>query len=146
MRHGSLQRQFSTVALSRSGDLRALLDLSQELQQFLINLVFQRRTETMWRSRINFQRRALHDFRRKHCRSSDWHNLVVISMDDECRHVELSEVFSVVGFRECLDALVGGLVSAQHSLQPERVTQSLRNLGSRSVGAIKRRAQVFKEL
>src|SRR5260370_13142473 len=60
-------------------------------------------------------------------------------MDDECRHVELREIFGKVRFGERLDAIEGSIEPALHPLEPERVAKALRHLGARPVGAVERR-------
>src|SRR5712692_3738821 len=67
-------------------------------------------------------------------------------MKDQGRHIELLEIFRKIGLRKSLDAIEDGLMSSKHSLQPERIPQSLRNLGIRPVGAIERRAKIFEKL
>ena len=60
----------------------------------------------MWQSRVNFERSALHNLGRHHRGNADWYDLIIVTMHDQCRHVELLEVFSKVGLREGLYTFV----------------------------------------
>ena len=53
------------------------------------------------------------------------HDLVVVTVDDQGRDVDLRQVRAEVGGREGRDALVGAAVAAGHALQPERVAEAL---------------------
>jgi hypothetical protein len=67
-------------------------------------------------------------------------------MKDERGHIDFLQVFGEVGLGERLDAVVAGLVPAQHALQPERITQALGNFRAFPVGAIERNREVLQEL
>ena len=49
----------------------------------------------MRRTRINFRRSALDDLGRHQARSADRHDLVVVALDAESRHVEM--IFEEIG-------------------------------------------------
>src|SRR6478672_2945315 len=52
-------------------------------------------------------------------------DLVVVTVDDQSRDVDLGEVGPKVGCRERGDALVSGTVPAGHALEPERIPHPL---------------------
>jgi uncharacterized protein YeaO (DUF488 family) len=64
-------------------------------------------------------------------------DLIVVAVDDERGHVKLFQVFSEIGFRKSLDAVMRILMTAHHPLQPERINHALRNLCPRPVEAEK---------
>jgi hypothetical protein len=68
-----------------------------------------------------------------HNRGADRHDMVVVAVKDQRRHVEFLEVFSEIHLGECLDAVEGVLVTGLHSLEPERVDHALRDLGAEPV-------------
>ena len=100
----------------------------------------------MRRARIDLQGGPLDDLRREQSRGADRHDLIVVAVQDQRRHVELLEILGEIRLGERLDAVEDGLDVRQHPLQPERVPQSLRDLGARPVGAVERRAQILEEL
>src|SRR5688572_31544538 len=67
-------------------------------------------------------------------------------MQNESRHVKLLEIFSQVSFGERFDAVVGCWESTLHTLQPERVAQTLRHFRAVSISAVEGSAEVFEEL
>ncbi len=79
----------------------------------------------MRRARINFQRRPFHQLGREQRRVANGHNLVVVAVNDQRRHVELLQIRCKVGFRKGLDAVQHALESGLHSRQPERFPQTL---------------------
>src|SRR5260370_16561576 len=95
---------------------------------------------------VNLEGGALDDFGRKRRRGDNRDDLIVIAVKDQGRHVELLEILGKIGLREGLDAVENGLMTAQHPLEPERVPQSLRDFGARTVGAVEWRAEFFEEL
>jgi hypothetical protein len=95
-----------------SSSRRRLLAALQECKQLRVDLVLDRGAHAVWRARNDFQRGALDQLRRKKRRVADGHDLIVVSMENECRHVELLEIFGEVRFGEGFDAIVSGLESA----------------------------------
>src|SRR5262249_47478950 len=67
-------------------------------------------------------------------------------MDEERRHLHLLEIFGLVRLGERLDAIVGGRETGHHSLKPERLSHTFRNLHTRPVVAIEGYAEIFPEL
>ncbi len=66
---------------------------SQEGQQVFVELVLVRAGEAVGRARIDLQGRVLDDLRGEQGRVTDWHDLVVVAVDDQGWNVELLEVF-----------------------------------------------------
>ena len=118
----------------------------EECQQVGVDLVLEGRAHAVRRARIDLQRGALDELGREQRRGADRHDLVVVAVQDQRRHVELLEVLGEVRLGERLDAVVDGLEAGQHPLQPERIAQTLRDLGARPVGAVERRAEILEEL
>lgn len=84
---------------------------------------------------INLQDGIGDEFRGEHRGVCDRHDLVVVAVDDERRHIELLQVFGEIRFRERLDAVIRVLVPSHHALQPPRLDQPLGNLGAGAVEA-----------
>ena len=66
---------------------RSLLG-SEEGQQVFVELLLVRDGEAMGRTRIDLQGRVLDDFGREQGRVGNGHDLVVVTMDNQGRHVE----------------------------------------------------------
>ena len=79
----------------------------------------------------------------KKSRGADRHDLVFVSVESERRHIKLLEIFCEIRFGESFNAVGDGFVSGQHPLEPERIAQTLRNLGARPVGTIERRRRRY---
>lgn len=90
---------------------------------------------------VSFQRAILQQLRRQWPRIRIRHDLVVVTVDYEHRHVDRLQIFSEVGFRERLDALVGSLGAAHHALSPPVADESLRHFRARPVESIERAAR-----
>jgi len=67
-------------------------------------------------------------------------------VQDQGGHVDLLQVLGEVRLREGLDAIEDSPEAGLHPLEPERVTQALRDLGPRAVGTVERRGQILEEL
>lgn len=89
---------------------------------------------------IDLQGRVLDEFRGGQSRSADRYNLVVVTMNDKCRYVELLEVLGKIRLGERLDAIERVLVTGPHPLQPKGIDHPLRNLSARAVEAEERTA------
>src|ERR1035438_9276398 len=76
---------------------------------------------------IYLQGRVLDESRGGQSRSTDRYNLVVVTVNDKRRHVELLKVPGKIRLGERLDAVEGVLVTGLHPLQPEPVNHELRN-------------------
>ncbi len=118
----------------------------QERQQVGVELLLVRAHEAVGRSRIDLQGRVLDELGGEQGRVADWHDLVVIAMDDQGRNVELLEVFRLVRLGEGLDAVECTFETDLHRPQPEGVPKALRYLGTRSVGAVEGCAEILVEL
>src|ERR1035437_3109393 len=110
----------------------------EEGQQIGVELVLVRVGQTMGTAGIDLQRRVLDEFRREHCRSRDRHDLIVIAVDDQRRHVDLLQVLSEIRLGEGFDGIEFVLETALHPLEPERVPHALRDLVALAIGAVKR--------
>ena len=66
------------------------------------------------------------------------HDLVVVAVDHQRRHIKSLQVLAEIGGRERSDGVVGILVAGLHALCPPTVDQSLRDHGSRTVEAVER--------
>lgn len=101
----------------------------------------------MWRAGIDLQNSIFDELRRMKRRSTDWNDLVVVAVNDQCWHIYLLQIFSEIRLRERFDAFIGVLSSGLHTLKPERVDHTLRDLRAGSVGTEKRAAgNIFVEL
>src|SRR5580698_7711951 len=100
----------------------------------------------MGETRIHFQRRTLHKLRRQRSRRDDRNDLIILAMKNEGRHVELLEVLSEVRFGESLDAVVAGLYSSHHALEPPLLPDAFRYLCARPVVAVERKSDVLVKL
>jgi hypothetical protein len=101
-------REFATILYPRRRTAVTARSRLEEREQIRVDLVLMGRAQAVRRARIDFQCGALDDLGRKQGRGADRHDLVVITVDDHGRHVELLEIFSVVSFGEHLDAKVRG--------------------------------------
>ena len=81
----------------------------------------------MRRTLDDFQRGTLDDLRRQQCRIRDGHNLIVVAVQDQRRHVELLQVLAEVSLREDLDAVVRALQAGLHAERPEGIADTLRH-------------------
>src|SRR5260370_1675699 len=103
-------------------------------------------THPMRKAGIDFQRRNFHELRGQKRRSSDGNDLVVITMENQCRNINLLEIVTEVGLRERFDAVIVSFDSAGHSLQPEMLPNAFRDLRAWTVVAIERKGKVLVEL
>src|SRR5664279_389571 len=114
----------------------------EECQQVGVELVFVRVSDAVRGTGINLQRGVLDEFGRGVSRGADRHDLVVVAVDDQGRHVELLEVLREVRLGKRLDAVELVLETALHAAKPEGVADALANFRARSVGAEERRRKV----
>ncbi len=94
----------------------------------------------MGRARVDLEHGMWHQPRRRPSGRIDRHDLVVVAVDHQQRHVDGAQVPGEIGLGKRLDAVVGVLVAGQHALHPERVDHSLRGLGAGAVEAEERAA------
>ena len=74
---------------------------------------------------VDLQRCLLQQLCREQRRIGDRHDLVVVAVHDERRHVDDLQILGEVGFREGLDAVVVGLGAAHHALPPPVLDDAL---------------------
>ena len=115
-------------------------------EQVGVELVLVRPGQAMGCARIDLQDRIRNELGCGVGRCTDRHDLVVVSVDDESRHVKLPEVLGEVCLGKRLDAVQLSLKTSLHALKPERIAEALANLGARSVRTEERRRQVLEEL
>ena len=65
---------------------------------------------------IYLQDGVIDKFRGSQCRSANRYDLVIVTMNDKRRYIELLEVLGKVCLRERFDAVEGVLMSSLHSL------------------------------
>src|SRR5665647_2274963 len=118
----------------------------EEGQQIGVERVLVRVGRTMGAARIDLQRRVLDEFRREHGRSRDRHDLIVIAVDDQRRHVQLLQVLSEIRLGEGFDGIEFVLETTLHRLEPERVSHALRDLVALAVGTVERGRKIPEEL
>lgn len=112
-----------------------------ECEQVGVELLLARIAEAVRTAGINFQRGIRHKLRR----STDGHDLIIIAVNHQRRHIEFFQVFGEVGFREGLDAIIRILEPRHHALHPPRFDQSLRHRRAGAVEIEKRAAGDIEE-
>src|SRR5215813_1017233 len=90
---------------------RSLLLTLDEREQILIHLVR--------RALVDLELFVLDDFGRQHGRRADRHDLVIVTMKDQRRHIEFLEIFSQICLGKRLDAKIRARKTTHHSLKPE---------------------------
>src|SRR5579883_2982488 len=117
-----------------------------ELQEVGVELVLKGDRKSMRRAGIDLQSGALDDLGRHHAGGPDRHDLIVVAVDDERRHVDFLQIFGEIDLRKFVDAIELPLEAAQHALKPKRVAYALRKLGARPVIAEEGDRQILVEL
>lgn len=74
-----------------------------------------RRAQAVRCTLVDLERRVLDDLGREQGRIGDWHDLIVVAMQDQSRHVKFLEILCEVRLGECFDAKVRGGKSGHHS-------------------------------
>src|SRR5262245_46900245 len=87
----------------------------QKLEQILVDAIRMRRREAMRQARVIDFRGSLDQLRGLFPRVLDRHDLIVFTVHDQGRDVDLLEIFAEVRFREGLDALVRVLEAGLHA-------------------------------
>ncbi len=118
----------------------------QEGQQVGVELLLAREGQAVGRAWIDLQGGILDELGGEQGRVADWHDLVVVTVDNQGWNVELLEVFGLVRLGEGLDAVECGFETDLHRPQPERVQNALGDLGARPVGAEEGYAEILVEL
>src|SRR5229473_756128 len=137
-----------SIAHPRNGllGIRGTRGTAKKRKQVGIDLFGIGCTHPMRKAGIDFQRRIFHELRGQRRRIRDGNDLVVITMENQCRNINLLEIVTEVGLRERLDAVIVSFDSAHHSLQPKMLLNPFRNLRAWTVVAIERQRKVFIEL
>ena len=91
----------------------------QEGQQVGIEPPLVRAHEAVGRSWIDLQGRVLDDLRGEEGRVTNRHDLVVVAVEDERRHVEFLEIRGEIRLGKRLDAEVRRREAGHHALAPE---------------------------
>ncbi len=91
----------------------------EEREQILVDLVLEGRAHAVRRALVDLQRGALDDLGREQGRGADRHDLVVVAVQDQGRHVEFLEILGQVRLGKRLDAEVRGREAGHHPLEPE---------------------------
>src|SRR5229473_1604769 len=112
----------------------------EEREKVFVDLVLERRAQTVRGALVDLQDRALDDLGLEQAGVSERHDLVVVALHDERRYVKLLQVLGLIRLGECLDAEVCGREARHHSLQPERLAHPFRDLRARAVVAVERKA------
>src|ERR1035437_4687288 len=105
----------------------------EKSQQIGVHFVLVGRAQAVRRAWIGFQRGPFDQLGREQGRGADRHDLVVVAMDDESGYVELLEILGEVRLGERFDAVEDAFETSLHALQPERVPQSWRDIGTDTV-------------
>src|SRR5215469_2302184 len=92
------------------------------------------------------QRGALDELRREKSRSCNRHDLVVVAVKNQSGYIELLQIFSLVGLREGFYAVILRLDPRHHALQPEEISQALRNLRTSTICSVKRSTEILPVL
>src|SRR4029453_7860539 len=79
-------------------------------------------------------------------RSVDRHDLIALAMYEQGRNIKLLQVFVKLGLRKGRDGVIRVLEAALHTPEKELVQDALRDLGSRTIGAVERDRQLPVEL
>src|SRR5262249_40996382 len=114
-----------------------------EREQVGVDPFLVRRRQAMRRTGIVDFLGALDELGRFLRRVLDRNDLVVLSVQNQSRDIELLEVVGKVGLGKRLDALVGILRAGLHAPEPELIESALRDLRSRSVGAVEGDGQIL---
>src|SRR5258706_2087994 len=97
----------------------------------------------MRKTGIEFRSRILEQLGGKGSRISEGHDLVILSMHYQCRHIDLFEILGEVGFRKCLDTVVLRFNPAHHGLPPPVISDALLDVGAWPVLTIKRQRKIL---
>ncbi len=85
----------------------------------MVDAVFQGGAETVRSAFVGFKDCAFDEFCLEQRCVGIGDDLVVVALDDEGGDVEFFEVFVLIGFGECLDALVNIGQASHHALLPK---------------------------
>lgn len=125
---------------------RPVLLALEEFQQMLINYIRVGCAQTVRSSGNNIQLRVLDDLCCQSPRIVNRHNLIRVTLNNQQWHLDLLEVLGLIRLRKCLDAIVSTDDRGLHAKPPERFADTFRNLRTRLIVAIERKAQIPEEL
>src|SRR5882672_5197917 len=135
----------STSLATRTGHLsrcRRLLP-RDEGKQISVDLILVRGRHAMRKTGIEFRCGILEQPGGKRPSISEGHDLVILSMHHQCRHIDLFEILGEVGFRKCLDTVVLRFNPAHHGLPPPVISDALLDVGAWPVVTIKRQRKIL---
>ena len=119
----------------------------KECQQVGIGLVFVCGGKAVRCVRVDLQGCILDQLRRAQSRGANRHDLVIVTVNNQRRHIKLLQVLAEIRLGKCLDTVEGVLGTGLHPLEPERVDHALRDLGAGPVGSKERAAgEILVEL
>src|SRR5690349_4416705 len=95
--------------------------------------------EAVRRTLIHLQCCVLYQLRLPPCAERDRNDLIVVTLNDQRRDIDLREVSCLVRLREGFDTVIQCDEPALHTEPPELVANALAHFGTSSVGAIELR-------
>src|SRR5258706_14295470 len=114
-----------------------------EGKQISVDLILVRGRHAMRKTGIEFRCGILKQLGGKRPSISEGHDLVILSMHHQCRHIDLFEILGEVGFRKCLDTVVLRFNPAHHGLPPPVISDALPDVGAWPVVTIKRQRKIL---
>jgi hypothetical protein len=100
----------------------------QERQEVGVKEILVGCCQSVGSARVDLQNRAFDDFRGQSPGVINRHDLVSITVHDQCRHIEFLQIFVEVRFRELFDAIISGVKAHQHALCPECIPDARETL------------------
>lgn len=97
--------------------------MADEFEQIAAELLLIVTMDTVGRTGIHAQGAVSHALHRLRSGIVDRHDLIIVAMRDQDRHVESLQVFGEIGFRERLDAVIRRREAGLHPVQPEVIDQ-----------------------
>src|SRR5260370_30222960 len=108
---------FGSEARSRGAEQPA--STLDEGQKILVDLVLERRAETVWGALDDLERRVLDELGLEQGRIGVRYDLIVVPRQDQGRNVEFLQVLGMIRLGERLDAEVRRRNARTHPLKPE---------------------------
>src|SRR5215467_7469842 len=102
----------------------------QEGEQVCVDLILVGRAHPVRGPPVDLQRRVLHPLRREHRGRADRHDLIIVTVEDQRRHIDLGEIRGEIGLRESFDAEVRCRETGHHPLPPECLPHTVGDFGS----------------
>lgn len=120
--------------------------LTDKLVKVFVHLVLVSAANTMGTALVDLLFALGQQFECSFTRGLWRHDLIVITVEDQCWNVNSFQIFSLISFREGSHAIVKSLDGSLHSLIPEAVNQTLRLLRLVMVETIEQSRQVLEKL